>query len=380
MARFASVGAGARVAAGGTLMAARPIWRGHLRLALVSCPITLQTVHKSGAGLHFHFINPDTGNRVRQVTVDAETDEEVSRGELARGFEYEKGRYVVLDEADFESARVDSSSLLTIDKFVPMSSIDPIYYDQSYYLTPDGDLGGGVDVYVVLRDAIARTGKVALSRLVIARRERAVAIHPLGRGLVLHTLHDAADVASTDEAFSSVPAAKPEPDMVDLARQLIERQTGRFEPSDLVDRYEARLREVIDAKVRGEDPEPPPGHAGEDDNVVDLMAALRRSLGQETPDAGRRAASARGSGAASARGTGAAKGTVAAGRAPPLAKRKSPGSGSAKTGPGKAGSDKVAAAKAGSGKPASAGTGSKPDARTRTAPPAPGRAAARRRA
>ena len=297
-------------------MAARPIWRGHLRLALVSCPIALQTVHRTGAGIHFHFINPETGNRVRQVTVDAETDEEVSRAELSRGFEYEKGRYVVLDEEDFESARVESSSLLAIDKFVPTAAIDPIYYDQSYYLTPDGESGGGVDVYVVLRDAIARTGKVALSRLVISRRERAVAIHPLGRGLVLHTLHDAADVASTDEAFSTVPAAKPEPDMVDLARQLIERQTGRFEPADLVDRYEARLREVIDAKVRGEDPEPPPGHANDDDNVVDLMAALRRSLGQETPAAGRRAASGSGANAATASRAAAASKRTASTPAP----------------------------------------------------------------
>ncbi len=269
-------------------MASRPVWRGHLRLALVSCPVALHTVHRSNAGLHFHFVNPATGNRVRQVMVDAETDEELSRGDLARGFEYERGRFVVLDEEDFESARVESSSLLAIDKFVPAASIDPVYYDQSYYLAPDGEAEGGVDVYVVLRDAIARAGRLALSRLVISRRERAVAIHPMGRGLVLHTLHEAAEVASADEAFSSVPATRPEPDMVDLARQLIDRQAGRFDPADLADRYEARLREVIEARVRGEDPEPPPGHANDDGKVVDLLAALRRSLGQETPSSSAR--------------------------------------------------------------------------------------------
>ena len=304
-------------------MASRPVWRGHLRLALVSCPIALQTVHRSTAGIHFHFINPDTGNRVRQVTVDAGTDEELSRGDLARGYEYEKDRYVIIDEEDFETARVESSSLLAIDKFVPVAEIDPIYYDQSYYVTPDAEQGGGADVYVVLRDAIARTGKVALSRLVIARRERAVALHPLGRGLVLHTLHDAADVASADEAFSGVPSARPEADMVDLARQLIERQTGGFDPADLTDRYEARLREVIDAKIRGEDPDPPPGHANDDDNVVDLMAALRRSLGQSAPAApARRSGTAAGAdasqgasrpagGKAGASGAGAGKGVRA---------------------------------------------------------------------
>ncbi len=264
-------------------MADRPIWRGHLRLALVSCPIALHTVHKSTAGLHFHFINPKTGNRVRTVTLDAETDEELSRGDLARGFEFERNRYVTLDEADFEGARVESSSLLAIDKFVPAGSIDPIYYDSSYYVTPDEDFGGGIDVYVVLRDAIARTGKVALSRLVIARRERPVALHPLGRGLVLHTLLEPRDVADPDTAFTAVPASRPEEDMVDLARQLIDRQSGRFEPGDLEDRYEARLREVIAAKVHGQDPAPPPAEAAEEGKVVDLMAALRRSLGQSEP-------------------------------------------------------------------------------------------------
>lgn len=261
-------------------MASRPIWRGQLRLALVSCPIALHPVIRSSSGLHFHFINPATGNRVRMVTEDAETGDELSRGNLSRGFEYEKGRYVVLDDEDFDKARVESSSMLAIDKFVALSSIDPIYYDASYYVAPDGDAGGGADVYVVLRDAIAKTGRLALSRLVLARRERAVALHALGRGLVLHTLHDMRDVSNADEAFAAVPELEPEADMVDLARQLIERQSGRFDPGDIEDRYETRLRAVIDAKIAGEDPEPPPADDGGGGKVVDLMAALRRSLGQ----------------------------------------------------------------------------------------------------
>ena len=272
-------------------MAERPIWRGQLRLALVSCPISLHTVHRGASGLHFHFINPDTGNRVRMVTLDAETDEELQRGNLKRGFEFEKGRYVVLEEEDFEAARVDSSSLLVIDKFVPAAEIDPIYYDTSYYVAPDGDAKQGNDVYAVLRDAIARAGRIALSRLVISRRERPVAIHPLGRGLVLHTLYEARDIADQALVFGSIPAGKPEADMVTLATQLIERQAGHFDPDDIEDRYESRLREVIEAKVKGEDPDPPPERADDDGKVVDLMAALRRSLGQDAPE-GRAAASA----------------------------------------------------------------------------------------
>ena len=274
-------------------MAGRPIWRGHLRLALVSCPVVLTPVIRAASGIHFHFINPDTGNRVKMVSQDAETGAELERRELVRGYEYEKNRYVLMEEADFERVRVESSSLLAIDKFVASSAIDPIFFDQSYYVAPDGDAGGGADVYVVLRDAIARTERMALSRLVLSRRERAVAIHALERGLVLHTLYDTTEVGSADDAFSSVPAGKSDADMVDLARQLIERQSGRFEIGDIEDRYEARLREVIAAKVAGEDPEPPPANENEDDKVVDLMAALRRSLGQATPKPTRRTAAAK---------------------------------------------------------------------------------------
>src|SRR6185437_2017727 len=120
-------------------MASRPAWRGHLRLALVSCPVALHTVHRSAGDLHFHLINPDTGNRIRMVTQDAETGEELSRGDLARGFEFEKDRYVLLDNEDFDKARIESSSVITVERFVPAPDIPPIYFDASYYLAPDGE-------------------------------------------------------------------------------------------------------------------------------------------------------------------------------------------------------------------------------------------------
>jgi DNA end-binding protein Ku len=261
-------------------MASRPIWRGHLRLALVSCPVALYAAHHERSNLHFHFINPGTGHRVRMVTQDAETDAEVSRRDLVKGYEFKKDTYLILTEDDFDAARIDSSSTLTIDKFVAGDAIDPIHYDSAYYLAPDGD--AGQDVYVVLRDAIARTGRVALSRVVIARRERAVAIRPAGRGLVVHTLLEAADLNDPDEVFAAVPEAGPDAEMVKLATQLIDRQTGRYDPADMVDRYEARLREVIEAKLRGQGIEPEAEETADTGNVVDLMAALKRSLGAET--------------------------------------------------------------------------------------------------
>jgi DNA end-binding protein Ku len=259
-------------------MAERPVWRGHLRLALVSCPVALYSVLRASANLRFHLINPKTGHRVRMVTLDAETDTEVPRRELVKGYEFEKDRYVLLDDEDFASAKIETSSTMTVDKFVAQDAIHPIYFDTSYYMVPDGE--AGQDVYVVLRDAIAESGRAALCRLVIARRERAVAILPLENGMVLHTLHEPRDLHDYSKLFDQLPDAGTDAEMVKLASQLIERQAGKFEPGDLEDRYEARLREVIDAKLKGEGITPDEPTTPRTDNVIDLMAALKRSLGQ----------------------------------------------------------------------------------------------------
>jgi DNA end-binding protein Ku len=258
-------------------MPERPIWRGHLRLALVSCPVALYSAHDERGTLRFHFINPETGHRVRMITLDADTDKEVSRRDLVRGYEFRKDNYLILTDEDFENARIESSSTLNVEKFVPHDAIDPIYFDNAYYLVPDGE--AGQDVYVVLREAIAHTGRLALSRVVMARRERTVAIRPLDRGLVAHTLHEAEDIHDPHNLFASIPPLKPEAEMVKLATQLVDRQTGEFDPSDMKDRYEARLREVIEAKLRGEGIEPEPEEQEDRGNVIDLMAALKRSLG-----------------------------------------------------------------------------------------------------
>jgi DNA end-binding protein Ku len=282
-------------------MAQRPIWRGHLRLALVSCPVALHSVLRASGDLYFHFINPKTGHRVRSVMLDADTDKEVARADLVRGYEFEKDRYVLLDDDDFAAAKIETSSTMTVDKFVPRDAIQPIYFDTSYYMTPDGD--AGQDVYVVLRDAIEKTGQVALSRVVISRRERAVVILPLDRGMVLHTLHEPRDLYAHDKLFEQVSRTRPDAEMVKLATQLIERQEGKFDPGDVEDHYEAKLREIIDAKLKGEGvtPEQPAEPRG--DNVIDLMAALKRSLGQDAKPA-------------------RAKPTAAARRAKPALKRK----------------------------------------------------------
>ena len=259
-------------------MAQRPIWRGHLRLALVSCPIALYSANHDRGSLHFNLINPTTGNRIKMITQDAETGDALSRSDLVKGYEYKKNSYLIVDEDDFESARIESSTTVKIEKFVDADSIDPIYFDASYYLAPDGD--AGQDVYLVLRDAIASTGKIALSRAVIARREHPIAIMPMGKGLVVHTLHEERDLNDYADLFDHLPSAKPDPDMIQLATQLIDRQTGKYDPADVEDRYETRLRAMIEAKLKGEGIEVEDAEEPDRGNVVDLMAALRKSLGQ----------------------------------------------------------------------------------------------------
>ena len=176
-------------------MPARPIWRGHLRLALVSCPVALWNARHDRASIRFNMINPDTGNRIKMVTQDAETGKALERRDLVKGYEFKKDHYLILKEVDFDSVKVESSSVMTVEKFVDTASIDPVYYDAAYFLAPDGEAGR--DVYAVLREAIAKTGKTALSRLVISQRERTIALRPTGDGLMAHTC--------TRTATSTVP-------------------------------------------------------------------------------------------------------------------------------------------------------------------------------
>lgn len=259
-------------------MAQRPIWRGHLRLALVSCPVALYSARHDRGAIRFNMINPATGNRIRMVTQDAETGDEISRGDTVKGFEFEKGRYVILTDDDFDKVKVESTSLMKVEKFVEASSIDPVYYDASYYLAPDGK--GADDVYAVLREAIRSTGKVALTRIVISQRERTIAVRPMDGGLVAHTLNEERDLNSSATLFDSIRSVEVDPEMLALAVQLVDRQTGAYDPSDLEDQYETRLRQMIDAKVAGQDDIP--GHVPtySDANVIDIMAALKKSLGQ----------------------------------------------------------------------------------------------------
>jgi DNA end-binding protein Ku len=259
-------------------MAQRPIWRGHLRLALVSCPVALYSAKHDRNTIRFNMINPETGNRIRMVTQDAETGEPIERGQTVKGYQFKKDHYLLVTDEDLDRVKVESSSVMTVDKFVQANSIDPVYFDASYYVAPDGE--AGKDVYAVLREAIAKTGRIALSRVVIGQRERTIALRPMEGGLVAHSLHEDRDLNSAKPLFEDTTGIKVDPEMVQLAVQLIDRQTSRYDPSDVEDRYETRLRAMLEAKLKGEGlgaaeiPEP------DRSNVVDLMSALKSSLQQ----------------------------------------------------------------------------------------------------
>jgi DNA end-binding protein Ku len=262
-------------------MAQRPIWRGHLRLALVSCPVALYNARHDRGAIRFNMINPVTGNRIRMVGQDAETGQEVARRDTVKGYEFKKDHYLIVTDADLDSVKVESSTTMMVEKFVDAGSIDPIYYDASYYVAPDGK--GADDVYAVLREAIHRTGKIALTRVVISQRERTIALRPMDGGLVAHTLNEERDLNSAKPLFEEVQHVEIDPEMVKLAVQLVDRQTGRYDPADLEDRYETRLRAMIDAKLKGEGVSAEEEPVQAESNVVDLMAALRRSLGEASP-------------------------------------------------------------------------------------------------
>ena len=259
-------------------MAPRAIWHGHLRLALVSCPVALFNARHEHAGLRFHLINPKTGNRVKMITQDSVTEKALNRSDLVKGYEISKDNYVILTDDDFASLKVESSAIMAIDKFIDAGDIDPVYYESCYYLAPDGKAGD--DVYAVLREAITRTGKIGLSRVVISQRERTIALRPWDGGLMAHALYEQRDINSAGDMFDGVRPIKIDPEMIDLAMQLIRRQTRKYDPADLEDHYETRLRELIDTKAAGGHLITPPEEKLAPSNVIDLVAALKKSLAE----------------------------------------------------------------------------------------------------
>ena len=258
-------------------MAARPIWRGQIRLALVSIPVELYPATRSGAQIQFHQVHEPTGKRIKYEKVVPGVGP-VDKDEIVKGYEVSKGHYVLLDPEEIESVKLESRKTLDLVEFVDDDGIDPMYFDKPYY--------------VVLRDALKAANKVGVGQLAMRGQEYVVSLKPFDRGLMLETLRYADEVNKASGFFRDIGDHKPDPDLLDMASMLIERKAGEFDPREFHNRYVDALHRLIEEKQKKkgekiiEDPdaaEGPPKGA----NVIDLMAALKKSLGDQKAQGGK---------------------------------------------------------------------------------------------
>ncbi len=261
-------------------MAPRASWKGHLKLSLVSCPVKLFPATSASERISFNQLHKDTHNRINMKPVDPELGL-VERSDLVRGYEYEDKQYIIIEDSDLEAVRIESSHTLNIEAFVDEGEVDVIYQDAPYYLAPDGAMAE--ETFSVLREAMRSSGKLAIARLVMTSRERVVTIGARENGMFVCTLRNPSEVRGTAEYFGNIPAGKPEAEMLELAQKLIEQKVKPFNPKDYEDRYEQALMAMIKEKLKGH--KPIIAAAPERGNVINLMDALKASLGDAKPAA-----------------------------------------------------------------------------------------------
>ena len=260
-------------------MAARAYWKGQIRLALVSIPVEIFSATKSGATIAFNQIHEPTGKRIKYEKVVPGVGP-VDGDEIVKGFQYEKGSYVLLEDEEIESVKLESKKTLELTQFVDHDEIDVLYYEKPYYVVPADDLAE--EAFIVLREALRRTKKVALGQLALRGREYIVSLKPCGRGIVLETLRYADEVNKAQGYFREIADAKPDEELLDLAETLIQKKTAPFKPEEFHDRYIDALHDLIErkrkakgGKIQTEEEDAPPSRGS---NVVDLMAALKKSI------------------------------------------------------------------------------------------------------
>jgi DNA end-binding protein Ku len=259
-------------------MAARPYWKGQIRLALVSIPVEIYSATRSGATVAFNQIHEPSGKRIKYEKVVPGIGA-VDADEIVKGYQYSKGHYVLLDDDELEAVKLESKKILELTQFVDAHEIDPLYYERPYYVVPADDLAE--EAFVVLREALKETKKVALGQLTLRGREYVVSLKPCGRGILLETLRYADEVVKAQGYFRDIPDSKPDPEMLELAETLIDKKSAKFDPGKFHDRYVDALRDLIEkkrkskgAKIEAEEEELPKRAS----NVVDLMAALKKSI------------------------------------------------------------------------------------------------------
>ncbi|WP_441253891.1 non-homologous end joining protein Ku [Bradyrhizobium sp. 613_E4_N2_2] len=263
-------------------MAPRANWKGFLRLSLVTCPVALYPATSESEKISFNQLNRTTGHRIKYLKVDADTGDEVPNEDIVKGYEVEKGQFIEVTKEELEEVALESTRTIEIDEFVDRSDIDPRYLIRPYYLRPDGKVGH--DAFAVIRETIREMDKVAIGRLVLTSREHIVALEPRDKGLIGTLLRYPYEVRDPAEYFDEIQDVKVTKDMLDLAKHIVNQKAGRFDPDKFEDHYETALVDLINQKRAGKVIRPKERPKGE--NVVDLMDALRRSVGGAAAEAG----------------------------------------------------------------------------------------------
>jgi len=269
-------------------MAPRPNWKGYLKLSLVSCPVALYPATTTSERVSFRTLNRETGNRVRRQFVDEQTGAAVQAEDQAKGYEVAKGEFIMLEDDELKAVQVESNHTIDIERFVPGSDIDKLYLDTPYYLAPTDRVGE--EAFAVIREAMRTEKVVGLARAVLFRRERVLKLEPRGKGIVATSLHFANEVHASDGYFAEIPDLELPKEMLELAKHIIQKMSGKFEPEQFEDRYENALIELIRSKQQGMPIKPQPTHRST--NVINLMDALRRSVEGETKSAAKSASGA----------------------------------------------------------------------------------------
>jgi DNA end-binding protein Ku len=251
-------------------------WNGYLRLSLVTCAVRLYPATTETKKIRFHLINPETGNRISMRAHDAETGEELERSSLVKGYEYDRKKYVTLTNEELDQVKLESTKTIEIERFVDARKIDANFFDAPYFIVPDGKVAA--EAYKVICDAMAEEKVAGIGRVVLSSREHPLIVQPSAGGLTMTTLRSKDELRDASEYFSEIPEVKVDKRMVEMAKSIIEKMKGDFDPDFFKDRYQDALQELVQAKVKGlpvkEQPEPEPT------NVVNLFDALKRSLGE----------------------------------------------------------------------------------------------------
>lgn len=280
-------------------MAPRATWKGTVKLGELTFPIALYAAATTSKRISFHVLNRETGNRVRREYYDEQTEEAVDKEQQVKGYETSKDQYIILDPDEIAEAVPDSDKTLTIETFIPCSSVETVYFDKPYFIAPADE--AFADSFALVREGMRKKKVAALARAVLFRRVRTVMLRAQGMGLVAHTLNFDYEVRSAVEAFDDLPDVKIEGEMLDLAKHIIGTKSGSFDPRDFDDKYDTAVAELVKAKIEGREikaPKPP-----KETKVTSLLDALRESAkasGKTKPSTAARKKPASGSGAKSA--------------------------------------------------------------------------------